>query len=114
MAMPVGNAIEHDASARATTSMLCTNSTSRITQADSSGRFLAIDSCWKIFPKEQLESDATSRDDWNCGSQDTLQLWAGWDLLGKSPPGARAKALPPKARLVSTLDSCLKLSLVDG
>ena len=37
MAMLVSNAIEHDASARATTScaMLCVNSTSKITQADS-------------------------------------------------------------------------------
>ena len=83
MAMPVGNAIEHDASARATavrSAMLCTNSMSGGTQTDTAGGY---------FPKGQLGLDATSMDGLGCrGLQDILQLWAAdRGLLGKPPPG---------------------------
>ena len=63
---PHRRSMEHDASAHATSpcAMLRINSTSGITQANAWGRLLTIENSWKIFPKEQLESDTTRRDDY--------------------------------------------------
>ena len=100
-------ATERDAAARATTpyAMLCyALILSGVTQADTQRMTIA----GRYFPKEQPESDATSKDDHGYHRlQDTIQLWADRGLLGESLPGVRVKAF-------STLDSCLWLSLVDG